>query len=62
MKVQKDGWLLYLEERELYATQLKDIEVEARLPMMDLYGFCIAFFTKKDSELIKQWKERCLRL
>ncbi|OIJ15541.1 RNA helicase [Anaerobacillus arseniciselenatis] len=44
------------EERELYAT-IRDTEVEARLSMMDLYGFLHLPFSKKDAELIKQWRE-----
>ena len=44
------------EERELYAT-IRDTEVEARLAMMDLYGFLHLPFSKKDAELIKQWRE-----
>ncbi|MCT8138366.1 DEAD/DEAH box helicase [Anaerobacillus sp. CMMVII] len=44
------------EERELYAT-IRDTEVEARLPMMDLYGFLHLPFSKKDPELIKQWRD-----
>lgn len=44
------------EERELYAT-IRDTEVEARLSMMDLYGFLHLPFSQKDPELIKQWKE-----
>lgn len=44
------------EERELYAT-IRDTEVEVRFSMMDLYGFLHMPFSKKDSELIKQWRE-----
>ena len=44
------------EERELYAT-IRDTEVEGRLSMMDLYGFLHLPFSKKDPELIKQWRE-----
>ncbi len=44
------------EERELYA-HIRDTEVEARLSMMDLYGFLHMPFSKKDPELIQQWRE-----
>lgn len=44
------------EERELYAT-IRDTEIEARLPMMDLYGFLHLPFSTKEFELIKQWRE-----
>lgn len=44
------------EERELYAT-IRDTEVEGRLSMMDLYGFLHLPFSKKDPELIRQWRE-----
>ncbi len=44
------------EERELYAT-IRDTEVEGRLSMMDLYGFLHLPFSKKDPELIKQWRD-----
>jgi ATP-dependent RNA helicase SUPV3L1/SUV3 len=44
------------EERELYDL-IRDTEIEARLPMMDLYGFLHLPFSKKDHQLIKQWLE-----
>lgn len=44
------------EERELYSI-IRDTEVEARLSMMDLYSFLHMPFSKKDPELIKQWRE-----
>lgn len=44
------------EERELYGT-IRDTEVETRFSMMDLYGFLHMPFSKKDPELIKQWRE-----
>ncbi|OIJ16836.1 RNA helicase [Anaerobacillus alkalilacustris] len=49
------------EERELYAT-IRDTEVEARLSMMDLYGFLHLPFSQKDPELIKQWRETMFAL
>jgi ATP-dependent RNA helicase SUPV3L1/SUV3 len=44
------------EERELYEF-VKDTEIEARLPMMDLYGFLHLPFSSRESALIEQWLE-----
>ncbi|WP_088105570.1 DEAD/DEAH box helicase [Halalkalibacter urbisdiaboli] len=45
------------EERDLYKT-VKGTEIEARLSMMDLYGFLHLPFSSKEPELIKQWLEK----
>jgi ATP-dependent RNA helicase SUPV3L1/SUV3 len=45
------------EERDLYKT-IKDTEIEARLSMMDLYGFLHLPFSTKEPELTKQWREK----
>lgn len=42
------------EERELYA-YVRDTEIEARLPMMDLYGYLHLPFSSKEPALIEQW-------
>ncbi|MEH7442188.1 DEAD/DEAH box helicase [Bacillus sp. JJ1122] len=44
------------EERELYE-YVRDTEIEARLPMMDLYGFLHLPFSSKEPALIEQWLE-----
>lgn len=44
------------EERELYE-YVRDTEIEARLPMMDLYGFLHLPFSSKEPALIEQWVE-----
>ena len=44
------------EERELYE-YVRDSEIEARLPMMDLYGFLHLPFSSKEPSLIEQWLE-----
>ena len=44
------------EERELYEF-VRDTEIEARLPMMDLYGFLHLPFSSKEPALIEQWLE-----
>ncbi|MBU9721217.1 MULTISPECIES: helicase-related protein [Bacillaceae] len=45
------------EERELY-TFIEDTEMEARLPLMELYGFLHLPFSKKEPILIKQWRDK----
>jgi ATP-dependent RNA helicase SUPV3L1/SUV3 len=42
------------EERELYEL-VRDTEIEAKLNMMDLYGFLHLPFSKKEQELTEQW-------
>lgn len=44
------------EERSLYDV-ISGTEIEARLPLMDLYGFLHLPFSKNESSLIKQWEE-----
>jgi ATP-dependent RNA helicase SUPV3L1/SUV3 len=44
------------EERELYEL-IRDTDIEARLPMVDLYGFLHMPFSTKEPELIQQWKQ-----
>jgi len=44
------------EERELYE-RIKGTEIEAKLPIMDLYGFLHLPFSKKEPELIFQWEQ-----
>ncbi|WP_421385081.1 DEAD/DEAH box helicase [Bacillus salacetis] len=44
------------EERELYEL-VRGTEIEARLSMMDLYGFLHLPFSKKEPELTAQWLE-----
>jgi ATP-dependent RNA helicase SUPV3L1/SUV3 len=44
------------QERELYEI-IRGTEIEARLSMMDLYGFLHLPFSTKDHGLIKQWME-----
>ena len=44
------------EERELYE-YVRDTEIEARLPMMDLYSFLHLPFSSKEPSLIEQWLE-----
>jgi ATP-dependent RNA helicase SUPV3L1/SUV3 len=44
------------EERELYE-YVRDTEIEARLPMMELYGFLHLPFSSKEPVLIEQWLE-----
>jgi ATP-dependent RNA helicase SUPV3L1/SUV3 len=43
------------EERELYQL-IRGTEMEARLPLMDLYGLLHLPFSTREPELIKQWK------
>ncbi|GAE37228.1 helicase-related protein [Halalkalibacter akibai] len=45
------------EERELYES-IKGTEIEARLSMMDLYGFLHLPFSTKDPGLVEQWQEK----
>jgi ATP-dependent RNA helicase SUPV3L1/SUV3 len=42
------------EERELYE-YVRDTEIEARLPMMELYGFLHLPFSSREPALIEQW-------
>jgi ATP-dependent RNA helicase SUPV3L1/SUV3 len=44
------------EEQELYEL-IRGTEIEARLPMVDLYGFLHMPFSSKEPELIQQWKQ-----
>lgn len=44
------------EEKELYEL-VRGSEIEARLPMVDLYGFLHMPFSTKEQELIQQWKQ-----
>lgn len=44
------------EERELYEL-IRGTDIEARLPMVDLYGFLHMPFSQKEPELIQQWKQ-----
>jgi ATP-dependent RNA helicase SUPV3L1/SUV3 len=44
------------EERELYEL-IRDSEIEARLSMMDLYGYLHLPFSKKEQALTEQWRE-----
>lgn len=44
------------EERELYE-YVRDTEIEARLPMMELYGFLHLPFASREQALIQQWIE-----
>jgi ATP-dependent RNA helicase SUPV3L1/SUV3 len=44
------------EEQELYEL-IRGTEIEARLPMVDLYGFLHMPFSTKEPELIQQWKQ-----
>ncbi|RKL66650.1 RNA helicase [Salipaludibacillus neizhouensis] len=43
------------EERELYRF-IQDTEIEARFSLIDLYGFLHLPFSKKESELTRQWR------
>jgi ATP-dependent RNA helicase SUPV3L1/SUV3 len=44
------------EERELYQL-IRGTDIEARLPMVDLYSFLHMPFSQKEPELIQQWKQ-----
>ena len=44
------------EERELYE-RIRGTEIEAKLPMNELYGFLHLPFSKKEPELIIQWEQ-----
>lgn len=44
------------EERSLYQ-RIAGTEIEARLPLMDLYGFLHLPFSKNDGALTRQWEE-----
>jgi ATP-dependent RNA helicase SUPV3L1/SUV3 len=44
------------EERELYEL-IRGTDIEGRLSLADLYGFLHMPFSKKEPELIQQWKE-----
>jgi ATP-dependent RNA helicase SUPV3L1/SUV3 len=44
------------EERDLYE-YIRDTEIEARLPMMELYGFLHLPFASREQALIEQWLE-----
>ncbi len=50
-----------LEERSLYET-IRDTEIEARLPMMDLYGFLHLPFSSNEPRLVKQWQNTMLAI
>jgi ATP-dependent RNA helicase SUPV3L1/SUV3 len=49
------------EEKELYET-IRGTEIEARLSMMDLYGFLHLPFSTKDPGLIEQWQEKMIAI
>ncbi|WP_308417922.1 DEAD/DEAH box helicase [Halalkalibacter okhensis] len=49
------------EERDLYET-IRGTEIEARLSMMDLYGFLHLPFSSKEPGLIEQWQEKMLAI
>ncbi|WP_257985797.1 helicase-related protein [Bacillus sp. M6-12] len=49
------------EERELYEL-IRGTEIEARLSMMDLYGFLHLPFSKKEPTLTVQWKDTMLAI
>jgi ATP-dependent RNA helicase SUPV3L1/SUV3 len=44
------------EERELYSV-IRGTEIEAKLPLTDLYGFLHLPFSKKETDLIRLWEE-----
>lgn len=44
------------EERDLYA-RINGTNIEAKLSLMDLYGFLHLPFSKKEANLIKQWEQ-----
>jgi ATP-dependent RNA helicase SUPV3L1/SUV3 len=44
------------EERDLYGL-IRGTDIEARLPIVDLYGFLHMPFSTKEPELIQQWKQ-----
>lgn len=45
-----------MEERELYE-RVRGTEIEARLPLADLYGFLHLPFSRREPGLIRQWEE-----
>jgi len=49
------------EEKELYDI-IRGTEIEARLSMMDLYGFLHLPFSTKDPGLVEQWQEKMLAI
>ncbi|MCL7748426.1 helicase-related protein [Halalkalibacter alkaliphilus] len=49
------------EERDLYET-IRGTEIEARLSMMDLYGFLHLPFSSKEPGLTEQWQEKMLAI
>ncbi|MDT8861566.1 helicase-related protein [Alkalihalobacillus sp. MEB130] len=49
------------EERELYET-IRNTEIEARLSMMDLYGFLHLPFSSKEPGLTEQWQEKMIAI
>lgn len=49
------------EERELYEL-VRDTEIEARLSLMDLYGFLHLPFSTKESVLTEQWRETMMAI
>ncbi len=44
------------EERDLYE-RIRGTEIEAKLGIMDLYGFLHLPFSKKEHDLVRQWEE-----
>ncbi|MBT2689527.1 DEAD/DEAH box helicase [Bacillus sp. ISL-47] len=44
------------EERDLYE-RIRGTEIEAKLGIMDLYGFLHLPFSKKENDLVRQWEE-----
>ncbi|WP_227938240.1 helicase-related protein [Alkalihalobacillus deserti] len=49
------------EEKELYET-IRGTEIEARLSMMDLYGFLHLPFSTKDPGMVEQWQEKMIAI
>lgn len=49
------------EERELYE-RIQGTEIEAKLPIMELYGFLHLPFSKKEPDLIFQWEQTMLAI
>lgn len=47
------------EEKELY-DRIRGTEIEAKLPIMELYGFLHLPFSKKEPDLIWQWEQKMI--
>lgn len=50
-----------IEERELYET-IRDTQIEARLSMNELYHFLHLPFSRKEHEMIHQWRETMMAI